>query len=218
MSFSNSQLHFGAAAETGVKSVAEIFRKKMPIRIGVTKVGSSDENAFRLVMKYYGASYKDIKEWGGRYFHNNYQGIVNLFKDRQIDFFFVNLAYPASAVVDMAMSRKMRLLPFEPGLTKYLNEEYGFGTGAMATIPKGAYKFLKEDVVTSGMGSVIMVTDEFPEKDAYRIIKILSENTDRLVQIHKSMAVFDPRVGWKDTGAPLHPGAERYYREMGYLK
>lgn len=52
----------------------------------------------------------------------------------------------------------------------------------------------------------------------YRVVKILAENPDRVRKIHDSVKEFDPTTAWKDLGAPLHPGAEKYYREKGWIK
>ena len=76
---------------------------------------------------------------------------------------------------------------------------------------------LTEDIPTATMGTVLMAHKSLDPEVAYQIIKIIAENKDRLSAIHKSLG-FDPKVGWKDLPGPLHPGAERYYKEMGYMK
>ena len=52
----------------------------------------------------------------------------------------------------------------------------------------------------------------------YRVVKVVGENPDRVRKIHDSLKDFDPKVGWKDLGGPLHPGAEKFYREKGWMK
>jgi TRAP-type uncharacterized transport system substrate-binding protein len=52
----------------------------------------------------------------------------------------------------------------------------------------------------------------------YRLAQAINDNPDRVRQIHGSLRPYDPTQAFLATGLPLHPGAERYYREKGYLK
>ena len=101
-------------------------------------------------------------------------------------------------------------------LLQHFKKEYGFGIG---TIRKEMYPgIITADIPTATMGTAIIAHKSLDADVAYKIVKIICENKDRLPAIHKSMTVFDPATAWKDLPAPLHPGAERYYKEMGYMK
>ncbi len=95
-------------------------------------------------------------------------------------------------------------------------EDYAYSRGV---IPRSVYPdMMDQDVMTPVMGTVIICHKSVPEEVVYAITKALCENKDRLPEIHKSMKVFDPETAWKGSAAPLHPGAERYYKEQGYMK
>jgi TRAP-type uncharacterized transport system substrate-binding protein len=68
------------------------------------------------------------------------------------------------------------------------------------------------------MGTTITVHQSMKPDLAYTITKTLNDNPDRVRKIHGSLADYDPAKGHLFLGAPLHPGAERYYREKGYVK
>jgi TRAP-type uncharacterized transport system substrate-binding protein len=69
------------------------------------------------------------------------------------------------------------------------------------------------------IGTQLVAHKDMPEDLAYLITKTICENKEAMAQGHKAWANFDPKVAGKpeNTGIPLHPGAERYYREKGWL-
>jgi NMT1-like family len=64
----------------------------------------------------------------------------------------------------------------------------------------------------------IIVSTAMSEGVAYTITKTINDNAERFRALHASLAEYDPSRGWSQLGVPLHPGAERYYREKGWLK
>ena len=91
----------------------------------------------------------------------------------------------------------------------------------MATIPAGTYPKASnaaEDVASASMGTTIAVSASMSPDLAYRITQAINDNADRVRRIHSSLADYDPASAGLRLGVPLHPGAERYYREKGWLK
>ena len=66
--------------------------------------------------------------------------------------------------------------------------------------------------------TTFVVNKDVPEDIVYNRTKAICENTDRVKEIHQSCKTFDPKIAWKDGGGPVHPGAEKYYREMGFME
>ena len=94
-------------------------------------------------------------------------------------------------------------------------EEKGLLTG---TLPANTYKGQDQDYY-SLMETQLLIckTDKLSEEAAYNIVKLICENKDKLVNAHADMSTFDVNTACKDTGFPLHPGAEKYYKEIGAL-
>jgi len=86
-------------------------------------------------------------------------------------------------------------------------------------LPANTYKGQDQDYY-SLMETQLLIcnTDRVSEEAAYNIVKIIHENKDKLVNAHADMETFDINVACKNTGFPLHPGAEKYYKEIGVLK
>ncbi|MEI3478482.1 MAG: TAXI family TRAP transporter solute-binding subunit [Bilophila sp.] len=77
--------HFVATKKSGITSIAQIRDQKMPIRLAYGAVGGSGEVFCGWVFEGYGFGYKDIRSWGGKLYSNNFDDIVNMAKDGQLD-------------------------------------------------------------------------------------------------------------------------------------
>jgi len=211
--------HFYVGAETPYANMTmdEIFKGKKPIRLAISKPGSSDVWVFEKVMEYYGMSYKDWEAAGARFFRGSYTEQAGAFKDRNVDGTFTFLALPGASITEASVGRSLKLLAFPEPLLAHLGK-FGLGKG---TIPAGTYPQAanaRDTVVSATMGTTITVTTKMPNDMAYTITKALNDNPDRVRKIHASLADYDPAKAYLYLGVPLHPGAERYYREKGYLK
>jgi len=94
---------------------------------------------------------------------------------------------------------------------------FGLGPGV---IPAGTYPKATnaaENIASATMGTSIIVSASMADDLAYAIAKTLNDNADRLRRLHASLADYDPSKAWLNLGVALHPGAERYYREKGWL-
>ncbi len=213
--FGSSYLQFVLDKRFGAASMDDIFKKKMPIRIAVDRVGTTDELALRRVMGFYRMTYDDLARAGGKVSHAGYNDQATLFKDRQVDAMFQNIAVPSSSVLEAKVGRDIMLLGFPPEVVEYMYKEYAFVKGE---IPAGAYGLTDKPLPSPESPTMMTANAKLAADVVYRVVKVVGENPDRIRKIHDSLKAFDPTTGWKDLGAPLHPGAEKYYREKGWLK
>ncbi|MEK7371411.1 MAG: TAXI family TRAP transporter solute-binding subunit [candidate division NC10 bacterium] len=211
--------HFYVAADSDFAklSMEEIFKGKKPIRLAISKPGSSDVWVFEKVMEYYKISYKDWEAAGARFFRGSYAEQAGAFKDRNVDGTFTFLALPGASVTEASVGRNLKLLAFAKPLLQHLA---GFGLGE-GPIPAGTYPKAangNEPVLSATMGTTITVNARMSNDTAYLLAKTLNDNVDRVRKIHGSLADYDPSKGHLYLGVALHPGAEKYYREKGWLK
>ena len=130
---------------------------------------------------------------------------------------FTFLALPGASTTEASVGRSLKLLAFPEPLLAQL-AKFGLGKG---TIPAGTYPQsanAKEAVVSATMGSTITASARMANDLAYTITRALNDNAERVRKIHGSLADYDPAKAYLYLGVPLHPGAERYYREKGYMK
>ena len=89
----------------------------------------------------------------------------------------------------------------------------------VATIPGGMYRGNDEDVTTFGVGATFVTSADVPEEVVYEVVSAVFENIDQFRGLHPAFANLDPAEMANDgLSAPLHAGAERYYREAGLIE
>jgi TRAP transporter TAXI family solute receptor len=122
--------------------------------------------------------------------------------------------YPASPIAEAAVNNKLILMDIEPAITSALSEKYGYG---VSVIPAGTYEFQTADTHSASSYTVICVPKFSDNEVAYKVAKSIMENLDYLRAVHVSMETLTSKELTENLGAPLHPGAELYYREQGVL-
>ena len=134
-------------------------------------------------------------------------------RDGSIDAFFWSGGVPTAAIVDLATTDDIRILPVDEYLTK-LRDRYGEAYQE-AEIADGDYSGVK-GTKTIGVPNLLMVNQDMDDELAFRITKSLYDNKARLTEIVPSAKSLDPKKG-KEVVTPvkLHPGARRFYREAG---
>lgn len=221
--FGYYHIHFVAAAEKGIKTVKELVdmvKAGKPVRIAVPMKGTSDLPIVEKIFAFYGITLEDIKKAGGEYFHAVYADMVSNYKDRHVDFVITHLSLPAAAVTEMFVSRDSVLLAVSEECIDAISKELGTvprETG-LCVIPAGTYKGQDKDVPAVATAGELLVRADVPDEVVYAITKILCENIGEVHAAHPANKTFDPKVGWKNIAVPLHPGAEKYYKEKGYMK
>jgi hypothetical protein len=210
-------IQFCVPADYPAKSIREVFERKGPLTIGTTPPGGSDEWVMRKVFEFYKTTYQDVRGRGGKVVLVSYTDLVTQYRDRNMDVLFANLAVPGAAIQEASLARKMRILPMEPDLIKFLE---GLGL-AKGVVPRGTYKDVVNndvDIPTITMANTIVANAKTPPDAVYQFTKILVGNVDAIRKVHPAFKDFDPKDAVKLANVPLHPGAERAYKEAGLLK
>lgn len=211
------QTHFCIAEDANVRSVREIFDRKLPLRIGSPKPGGSDEWELRNVMAFYKTSYADLKERGGEVVFGSFAELAAQFRDRKLDAFVINNAVPAGDVIEAAHARKLRLLPMDADLLTHLGT---FGL-VSAMIPAGSYKEALGNggnVLSAAMANTIVTSANVSPEIIHAFTAALLSDIPALRRVHPAFGGFDPRDAIRLANVPLHPGAEQAYREAGLLQ
>ena len=133
-----------------------------------------------------------------------------------MDIFFANLAVPGAAIQEASLARKMRILPMDNDLIKFM-EGLGLSRGV---IPKGSYKDVVNnnvDIPTIAMANTIVANAKTSEQAVYEFTKLLLGNLDAVRKVHPAFKDFNPKDAVKLANVPLHPGAAKAYREAKLL-
>ncbi|MDK2855497.1 MAG: uncharacterized protein PWQ86_710 [Bacillota bacterium] len=198
--------HIVTLKNSGINSVEDLKGK----RVSVDAPGSGCEAMAREILKAHGMSYDDIEEA-----YLSQPEAATALKDGTVDAVFWNFAYPGAVVMDVASARDIKLIPIREEILDKLTKEFPYYV--KGKIPAGTYKGVDQDVPALEVGNVVVVREDMPEDLAYTITKTLYENVKRLVEIHPVAAQMTPETGWQ-TPIELHPGAAKYFKEIGVLK
>jgi uncharacterized protein len=205
-----------AAKKLNIASLKDVKDKKLPVKAMSLPVGSLGEFAMRQLLREYGMSYADLKAWGGSIANANYNIIVDAFKDGRADLLVAVATPKHPSISEIATFTDVRFLAIEPERVKGLGP-LGYNP---ATMPSDTFKNQTQPVATVGFPTVLITNAALAEPLAYTITKTIVENKEALVRGHAGLAEFEPKAAWKpdEVGLPLHPGAERVYREKGWMK
>lgn len=197
-------------------TLKDMINDKYPIRLVLGSPGSSSETLIRYILEEYGVTYDDIKSWGGTVTHVSHADAVGLVKDNHADVYasIPSLQFPA--VVDLTTSKDVVFLELDKDVIDNVAKNKDLLTGEL---PAGTYDGQPNDYY-SLMESQLLIcrTDGLTDEQAYEIVRILNEKKEELVSAHSDMSNFDIEVAPFNTGLPLHPGAEKYYKEIDVLK
>ena len=216
-------IHVLGATDKGVTTMtqlADMVKAGKKVKVAAPMKGTSDLPLMNTILAFYGISLDDIKKAGGKVFHAVYSDMVNLYKDKHVDFVFTHLGLPGAAITEMTVSRDSTLISMSDGCIDHLNGELGTLSrdSGRSIIPKGTYKGQDVDIPTVVSAGELIINKDVPDNVAYTVIKIICENRDELYAINPANKNFKPETGWKNVALPLHPGAEKYYKDAGYMK
>jgi TRAP transporter TAXI family solute receptor len=202
---------------SGCKTLDDVVAKKYPVNFAAKQAGSMGNMVAVSVLAQYGVTFKDIESWGGTVTLTDSSNIVDMMKDSKADMCIDQTTPVQPNWTELAMTTPIAItVPSEKVLASLKNQ--GF---ADTVIPKGSYNnAVKEDTRTVGAVGVLACSSELSDDLVYLLTKTACENKDKLVSFFAGFADWDPEKDWQPSacGVALHPGAERYYRERGWMK
>jgi TRAP transporter TAXI family solute receptor len=136
--------------------------------------------------------------------------------DNKIDGFFYGVGHPSAAIQDPTTACGAKLVPLTGPAVDALVKAHPYYS--VATIPGGMYANNPDDVTTFGVRATVVTNASTPDDVVYNLVKAVFENFDDFKKLHPAFAKLDPKEMVKaGLSVPLHPGAERYYKEKGWL-
>ena len=190
-----------------IKSVDELKGK----RVSVGDAGSGVEFNARQILEAYGISFDDIQV-------NNlgFGDSADALKDGKIDAFFCTAGAPTTAIVELATTNTINLLTVDDEHAKILADAHPFYT--TYSIPGGSYKGVDDDVQTVAIKATLIASPKLSEETVYNITKAIFENKDEIAATHAKGEELDLDYAVSGISVPFHPGAEKYFKEVGAIK
>jgi TRAP transporter TAXI family solute receptor len=195
-----------ASADSGIKSLADLKGRR--VSVGAPKSGT-ELNA-RAVLKAAGLTYKDL----GKVEYLPFGESVELMKNRQLDVTLQSAGLGVSALRDLAASMKIVVVEIPPAVVAKIGDP----AYQPAVVPAGTYEGQSKDVPAIAIQNFLVTHEGVPADTVYKITKAMWENLDALAAAHAAGKSIRKENALKGMAVPLHPGAEKYYREIGLLK
>ncbi|WP_372424968.1 TAXI family TRAP transporter solute-binding subunit [Salinarimonas chemoclinalis] len=137
--------------------------------------------------------------------------------DNNVDAFVYSVGHPNGSIQEAASSCDAVLVDVTGPEVDALVEEFPFYF--TAEIPGGMYRGTDDTTTTFGVGATFVASAEVPEEAVYTLVKSVFDNFDSFIGLHPALANLEPETMIEaGLSAPLHPGAERYYRERGWMQ
>lgn len=198
------------------KTFDEIIEKKMPISIVVPGVDNLTDNLFNMILDEYNVTREDIKAWGGKIIVVTMAEGISIMEDGDADMIVTVIPPGHPGTTELTQSRSMRFLPLsESVLDEIIRNDDGI---EKTVVPIGTFRGITEPYPTLLTSVILVGSSNIDEETAYLIVKALIENMDELRTLDPLVKDFDVEKAVLNTGVLLHPGAKRYFQEIGVLK
>jgi TRAP transporter TAXI family solute receptor len=196
---------FVTPRDSGVERLADLAGR----RVVVGPAGAGFEYFLRPILAAHGVSYDDFTPLYG-----TQAGAVDLLADGSAAAAFLGGAVPTASITQASTTQDVRFVPFDEEAKERLIADYPFF--ARASVPAGTYRGQEEEFLGLNVGSMHLITFESAdEEQIYQATRTLWEQRERVVEKHAAGRAIQAGNIVRDTGTPFHPGAERFYREIG---
>ena len=197
-----------ARADSGIKNFEDLKGK----RVNVGNPGSGQRATMEVLMEQMGWTMDDFSLVSELQANEQSQALC----DNNIDAMIYTVGHPNGSIKEATTACDSVLVTVNNDAVEQLVADKPFYR--VATIPGGMYRGSDNDTQTFGVGATLVTSADVPDEVVYVLTKSVFENMDQFRSLHPAFANLDPKQMASDgLSAPLHPGAEKYYREAGLL-
>ncbi|WP_440907354.1 TAXI family TRAP transporter solute-binding subunit [Candidatus Pelagibacter sp.] len=201
-------IHLVALKKSNINSVKDLKGK----RVSLDEPGSGTYVDAKLILESNGLSTNDVKAEALKG-----KAATDALRNGKVDAIFVVAGYPTGAIVELASAVDIKLVPIDGSGAKALTSKYGFFSES--PIPSGTYEGV-DSVNTVAVGAQWFTSAKEDTDLIYKITKALwNKESRKLMDVgHAKGKTITPDTALSGVGVPLHPGAEKFYKEAGLLK
>lgn len=194
-----------ASKESGISALSDLKGKSLSV--GAAKSGT-ELNA-RAIFTAAGMSYSDL----GKTEYLPFAESVELMKNRQLDSTLQSAGLGVSSLKDLSTTQAINVVSIPADIVTKLGSPY-----IAATIPAGTYQGQDKDVPTAAVINFLVTHADVPEETVYQMTKLMFDNLPALEAAHKAAKDIKLEKALEGMPIPLHPGAEKYFKEKGLIK
>lgn len=199
-----NMIHIVALEGSGITTLDDLRGK----RVSIGAPGSGTEVNTAAILSANGITYNDIDEQ-----RLNFNETADALANGDIDAGFWSVGAPTSSIMNLATTQNIKLIALtEAQLAAAMAADAIF---ALTTLPGGTYTGVAEDITVLGIPNVLTVSSEMSDDLAYAITRAMFENIAEMQAVHPAANETTVDFTLSATPVPLHPGAIRYFEEIG---
>ncbi|MFT6589179.1 MAG: TRAP transporter TAXI family solute receptor [Rhodoferax sp.] len=202
----NNYIQIVANAESGIRTLADLKGKR--VSVGAAKSGT-ELNA-RAVLKAAGLKYSDLSKVEYLPFGES----VELMKNRQLDATLQSSGLGVASIRDLATAVDIVVIAVPAEVIAKIDD----AAYQVSMIPANTYAGQTADVPTAAITNYLVTHSRVSDELAYQMTKTMYANLESLYAAHNAARAIRPENAIKGMPVPLHPGSERYYKEVGLIK
>lgn len=199
-----NMIHLVALESSGITSLSDL----RGMRVSVGAPGSGTEVNAAAILEANGITYDDIDEQ-----RLNFNETADALANGDIDAGFWSVGAPTSSILNLATTQDIVII--ELSADELAAAMAADSTFATTTLPGGTYTGVDADIAVLGIPNVLAVSSEMSDDLAYAITSAMFENIAELRAVHPAANQTTVEFTLAATPVPLHPGAIRYYEEIG---
>jgi TRAP transporter TAXI family solute receptor len=202
-----SDQYLVVSAKSPIKSFADVKGK----RIGIGGPGSTVATSALLFLEYSGVTKNDFKPY-----YYTYRESVEGIQDGSLDGGFVGGGYPIAIYTELALKHDIRIVPIDEKVLKKVTADHPYYYGTI--VKAKSYKGLEQDTLIYGFTTALWTSSSVNTDFVYRVLKNLFDHKADYYAIHQSAKDMTAEDAMKGIPLAFHPGAEKYYKEIGVMK
>ena len=200
---------------TGINSFTDVKAKKLPLQVGINQPGSMMELLGLKVLEQYALSEKEIASLGGKVQRIAMPSNIELMRNGQMHAMSQVGPLPFPQVIELAMSTDLTMLSVSETVLSAIAKEFNV---ERSVIPANSYKFVTKDVPSFRTFGLMVANAKISDDMAYKIVKSIDKNRPFLGTVDVQLKGLSPGFMANSFDMPLHPGAEKYYKEIAAIK
>lgn len=201
-------IHIVATQASGVKAVRDLKGK----RVVLGPQGSGTEQNALQTLEVYGIKESDL----GKAERIDAGAAADQLKDARVDAAFFTTGLGSAVIIDTFISGKVVMVPVDPVPAEALKKQYPFYT--LEKIPANTYKGQAREVLTPAVLAMLVARKDLPEDLVYKFTKAIFDNLPQFYSAHAAAKSLTLQTAQNGMPVPLHPGAEKFYREKGIAR
>jgi TRAP transporter TAXI family solute receptor len=201
-------VHIVATQASGVKSLRDLKGK----RVVLGPQGSGTEQNALQTLEVYGIKESDL----GKAERIDAGAAADQLKDGRVDVAFFTTGLGSAVILDTFISGKVVMVPIESVPAEVLKKQYPFYT--LEKIPANTYKGQEREVMTPAVMAMMVARRDLPEDLVYKFTKAIFDNLPQFHSAHAAAKNLSLQTAQNGMPVPLHPGAEKFYREKGIAR